>query len=327
MEAKESFYKAIKFGETFNGYALLGDLFKEKYEYTHALGAISRGLGHYKNDDYLTFIKSSIYIRFGEYDKALYILKKLLRTSLKIHFDNIYFNLTQIYYTKGQYYKAIKSAKKSNFPFLLLSFIYNRRRDYRKAIRLCEKAIRIRRENAHLWKYLGEYHADVKEFDKAKRAINMALALNPYSIWIQMSLAYIYFKNEEFDNTIAICNKLLEQIPLHFFGRLYMGYAWYGKEDFEKAMEFFNAALKVNPNSDSAKFYLAKIYFNQKKYNDALNLVKSRTNPYSRDFFDLAVEIMDDALKTHNICPKCRYLSEKRYKFCPNCGLHLETKI
>ncbi|MHA1194458.1 MAG: tetratricopeptide repeat protein [Promethearchaeota archaeon] len=197
---------------------------------------------------------------------------------------------------------------------------------YHKAILLCEEAIRFYRDNAYWWQILGEYHANAKELDKAKRAINMALALNPYSNAIKLGLAYIYIKNEEFDNAIAICNKVLEIIPKHFFGRLYMGYAFYGKEDFEKAMEFIKKALEVNPNSDTAKYYLARIYFNQKKFNDALSLTKSRLNPYSRDFFDLVVEVMDEALKTHKICSNCCILSEKRNNFCTSCGSRFEEE-
>jgi len=256
----------------------------------------------------------------------MHLLIELKRTTPKVNHDAINLLIGQIYLVKGQYYKAIKCFQKSINSSIYLSVLYNRRRMYHKAILLCEEAIRSYRDNAYWWQVLGEIHAEAKELDKAKRAINMALALNPYSNAIKLSLAYIYIKNEEFNNAIVICNKVLEIIPKHFLGRLYKGHAFYGKGIFEIAMEYFKKALEINTNSDTAKYFLAKIYFNQKKFNEAIFLIKSRLNPYSRDFFDLVVEIMDEALKTNKICHKCRFLSEKQGNFCTSCGLRFEEE-
>ncbi len=334
-EAEKSYNKAFhspsdKYKTDFTAYLGLGEIFNEKCEFRNALNVISRGLVHYENQFNLMFLKSHIHTNKGDYDKAMHILTDLLRIVPKISHDGINSLLGKIYLVKGQYYKAIhcyrKSFYTSRYSYRLLSIFYDERRKYNIAIRLCEKAIRIHRDDANAWEILGKYHANIKQFDKAKRAINMALALDPYSNRIKLSLAYIYIKNEEYDNGIAICIKILEQIPLHFLGRLYMGYAFYGKKDFEKAMGFIKKALEVNPNSDSAKYFLAKIYFTQKNYNSALNLAKSRQNPYSRDFFHLVVEIMDEALKSHKICPNCGFLSKKRSNFCTICGYCFEQE-
>ena len=78
-------------------------------------------------------------------------------------------------------------------------------------------------------------------------------------------------------------------------GHLYEGYAYFDKEDFENALDAFKKVLEINPNSDNAKLYLAKICFQQKMYNEALEVVTGRFNPYSRDFFELVVEILNEA--------------------------------
>jgi len=335
IKAKESYDKAFDFAKKRPygaskipsiAYFWLGRLFNEIYEFENAKDTIIHGLKRYKNDYGLIYSKSLIYIRTGDYEKAMHLLIELKRTTPKVNHDAINLLIGQIYLVKGQYYKAIKCFQKSINSSIYLSVLYNRRRMYHKAILLCEEAIRSYRDNAYWWQLLGEIHAEAKELDKAKRAINMALALNPYSNAIKLSLAYIYIKNEEFNNAIVICNKVLEIIPKHFLGRLYKGHAFYGKGIFEIAMKYFKKALEINTNSDTAKYFLAKIYFNQKKFNEAIFLIKSRLNPYSRDFFDLVVEMMDEALKTNKICHKCRFLSEKQGNFCTSCGLRFEEE-
>jgi len=332
IRAKESYDKAFDFAKKRpygankippSAYFWLGRLFNEMYEFKNAMDTITRGLVRYKNDINLIFTKSLIYFRTGDYDKAMHLLIELKRTNPKVDHDAINLLIGQIYLDKGQYYKAIKCFQKSINSSIYLSVLYNRRRMYRKAIPLCEEAIRFYRDNANTWETLGIFHANAKELDRAKRAINMAIALNPYSNTIKLSLAYIYIKNEEYDKAITICNKILEHIPKHFFGRLYMGYAFFGKGNFEKAMEFIKKALEIDANSDKAKYWLAKIYFNQKNFNEAIYLIKSRLNPYSRDFFELVVEIIK-ALKSHKICPDCSFFSKKRSNFCNKCGSHFE---
>jgi cytochrome c-type biogenesis protein CcmH/NrfG len=57
-------------------------------------------------------------------------------------------------------------------------------------------------------------------------------------------------------------------------------------------LEIFKKVLEILPTSDRAKLYLAKIHFQQKSYTEALEVTKTRLNPYDRDFFDLAVDIL-----------------------------------
>ncbi len=325
IEAKESYDKALKFVAKrkipSSVYVWLGKLYIEKYEFTNAMDTTIRGLVRFKNHNNLIINKILIYISTGDYDLAMNLLIKLKRTNPKVRHDYIYLIIGQIYLVKGQYYKAIKCFQKSIYSFKFLSIVYNRRRRYQKAIYLCEKWINFNRTDENAWELLGIYHANAKELDRAKRAINMALALNPYSNIIKLSLAYIYIKNKEYDKATTICNKILELIPKHFLGRLYMGYAFYGKENLEMAMKFFKKALEIDINSDKAKHSLARIYFDQKKFYEAIFLIKSRLNPYSRDFFDLVIEIKK-ALKSHKICPNCGFLSKKQSNFCTNCGLN-----
>ena len=116
---------------------------------------------------------------------------------------------------------------------------------------------------------------------------------------------------------------LLKWTAFISFITTYLGYAYIGLEDWQKARDYVIRALKVVPNSDKAKFCLANVYFKQKSYKEALNVIKTRLNPYSRDFFELAVEVMDNAMKAGKLCSECRFYLEESYKFCPDCGIQL----
>lgn len=279
-----------------NPYFGLGKIYFLKYEFSIALNVIRRQLEIWGNDR-LFLLRWQIEIEKGEYDNLIPILRKafqqhlVLKKQLDSYSKSINTLLGRIYLNKGQYAKAIKCFKGGIYPFHL-SVVYTIRRKYKKAIRICEKAIKVNKRNENAWAYLGTIYAKTQNFDKAKKAINIARALNPYSDNVKLNLAYIYIKHELLDEAIIICNEILKKSPKHAVGLLYKGYAYFDKGDFEFALEVINKVLETNPNSDSAKLYLAKIYFQQKSYNKALEVIKTRLNPYSRDFFDLAVDIL-----------------------------------
>ena len=191
--------------------------------------------------------------------------------------------------------KANKFFKRGIYPYFYLSLVSNARRKYKKAIQTCEKAVKIDRWDENNWAFLGIYYSKIQKFEKAEKAIKMALALNPYSISVKLHLAYIKNKRGLPEEAIMICKDVLEKIPNHLMGHLYEGYAYFDKEDFENALDAFKKVLEINPNADNAKLYLAKICFQQKMYNEALEVVTGRFNPYSRDFFELVVEILNEA--------------------------------
>lgn len=279
-----------------NVYAWLGSIYNSKYEYSNALRIIRRGLQIWESDS-LSLLKWRIKLNMGEYDRLVPLLRKALRKSS----NNDYFRkainyfLGEIYLRKGKYYKANKFFKLGINPYFNLSLISNARRKYKKAIQICEKAVKTDRWNEDIWTFLGINYSKIRKFEKAEKAIKMASALNPYSIDVKLNLAYINNKRGLPEEAIIICKKVLEKIPNHLVGHLYEGYAYFDKGNFENALDAFKKVLEINPNSDSAKLYLAKICFQQKMYNEALEVIKGRFNPYSRDFFELVVEILNEA--------------------------------
>jgi len=292
------FNKSIEYSNEpiFAPYSGLGGIYFSKYEFINTLDIIRRHLKIWE-DDRLVFLKWQIEIYKGEYDELIPILRKefqqhlVLKKQLDLYSKSINTLLGRIYLNKGQYLKAIRCFKSGIYPFNPTG-LYNIRRKYKKAIRICEKAIEVNKWNEDTWAYLGTIYAKTQNFDKAKKAINIALALNPYSDYVKQNLAYIYIKRELLDEAIIICNEILERVPYHAVGLLYKGYAYYDKGDFEFALEVFNKVLEITPNSDHAKLYIAMVHFQQKKYTEALEVIKTRRNPYSRDFFDLVVDIL-----------------------------------
>jgi len=292
------YHKSIEYSyePILNPYFGLGKIYFLTYEFKIALNVIRRQLEIWGNDR-LFLLGWQIEIEKGEYDNLIPILRKefrqhlVLKKQLDSYSNSINTLLGRIYLNKGQYLKAIRCFKGGIYPFNL-SVVYNIRRKYKKAIRICEKAIKVNKRNEDEWAYLGTIYAKTQNFDKAKKAINIARALNPYSDNVKLKLAYIYIKHEMLDEAIIICNEILKKSPNHAVGLLYKGYAFYDKGDFEFALEIFKKVLEITPTFDQAKLYLAKILFQQKSYTEALEVIKTRLNPYSRDFFDLVVDIL-----------------------------------
>lgn len=85
----------------------------------------------------------------------------------------------------------------------------------------------------------------------------------------------------------------MEEIPNYTTVLLRKGIAYYNLGNYDITLKLMNKILKLNPQVDGAKLYAAKIYFKQENYEEAIQMIKKRTNRYSRGFFDLTVEIVD----------------------------------
>ena len=272
----------------------IGFLYYQNAEFNKALKTIRQGL-HISNTKTLRSMKWRVQYEISEPKKLIPVLKKKLNDQKKK--DWFYLTITNllghIYLKSGKYYKAVKYIKEGIDPLFHLSFIYTIRRNYTKAAKICMKSIKNDKKDENKWSNLGLIYAEMLNFEKAERAIKIALAINPYSNSSKVHLAYIKIKLKQLDEAITICDEILTKVPNFPFGLLYKGIAYYEKGNFDEALKLIEKVLNIMPNWDYAKLYLAKIYHHQNRLDKALDIIKRRSNPYSYGFFELIDKIMN----------------------------------
>lgn len=279
-----------------NSFLRLAVAYISNYEYEKAMNLIDSGFAQFKDNLALTIYKGMVFLNKGLLDQIILLLKKFKDNQPYFKRFQINTLLGPYYLEKGQYYRAKIAYRKCNRT-LNLNLIYIRRENFPKAISLLKKEIRESNRDANTWQYLASCYAEINDFDKARRAINIAMALNPYSYDIRIIDAKVYLKNKQYEKALSICNTVLEKIPNHIHGLYYKGIIYFEKEKLEESKIIFKKILTIKKSDDEAKIYLTRIYYKQQKYEDALRLIRNRTNPYSRDFFYLAVKIIDEINK------------------------------
>ena len=111
---------------------------------------------------------------------------------------------------------------------------------------------------AHQW--YGALLRDMGRFDEALAEFERARELNPFSLAINTSIAYLYYFARQYDQAIAQCTKALEIDPNFHWSHDVMGLAYLQKGAFEEALESFKKAVALSETSLDYSCHLAQAY-------------------------------------------------------------------
>jgi tetratricopeptide (TPR) repeat protein len=193
---------------------------------------------------------------------------------------DLYSNLANIYYIKGEFDLAI-----SNY----------------------QTAITLNPSNSWtsvIAQTLGfVYQENKADPDAAISAYQTAYVLTPDDIDIYVNLGSAFYDKEDYDNALAVYRQALEYQPTNAKIHCNLGFLYWGKGDTEEAMKSYELAIKYNDAYDIAYNNLGVIYLDDLgRVNKAIELFKKavETNPnYALAHFNLAraISIIGDKIE------------------------------
>ncbi len=111
---------------------------------------------------------------------------------------------------------------------------------------------------AHQW--YGALLRDMGRFDESLAEFERARELNPFSLAINTSIAYLYYFARQYDQAIAQCTKALEIDPNFHWAYDAMGLVYLQKGAFEQSLESLLRAVALSETSIDYSCHLAQAY-------------------------------------------------------------------
>ena len=125
---------------------------------------------------------------------------------------------------------------------------------------------------AHQW--YGALLRDMGRFDEALAQLERARELNPFSLSINTSIAYLYYFARQYDQAIADGQKALQLDPDFHWAHDVIALAYLQKGEFEEALAAFQKATALSESSVDYKCHLAQAYAQASMTEEAQNLLK-----------------------------------------------------
>jgi serine/threonine protein kinase/tetratricopeptide (TPR) repeat protein len=111
---------------------------------------------------------------------------------------------------------------------------------------------------AHHW--YGSLLRDMGRFDEALIELEKARELNPFSMSVTTSIAYLYYFGRQYDSAIREGEKALELDPDFHWAHDVIGLAYLRKGEFERALASFRKAVSLSESSVDYRCHLAQAY-------------------------------------------------------------------
>ena len=182
---------------------------------------------------------------------------------------DLYSNLANIYYIKGEFDLAI-----SNYQ---TAITLNPNKTWTSVI-------------AQTMGFV--YQENKSDPDAAISAYQTAYVLTPDDIDIHVNLGSAFYDKEDYNNALAVYRQALELQPYNAKIHCNLGFLYWGKGDTEEAIKSYELAIKYNKNYDIAYNNLGVIYLDDLgRVNKAIELFKNAVdaNPnYALAHFNLA---------------------------------------
>jgi serine/threonine protein kinase/tetratricopeptide (TPR) repeat protein len=125
---------------------------------------------------------------------------------------------------------------------------------------------------AHHW--YGSLLRDMGRFDEALTELERARELNPFSLSINTSIAYLYYFARQYDQAIAQGQEALQMDPDFHWAHDVIALAYLQKGEFEQALEEFQKAVSLSASSIDYRCHLAQAYAQAGKVTEARSMLE-----------------------------------------------------
>jgi tetratricopeptide (TPR) repeat protein len=223
--------------------------------------------------------------------------------------------------------ESLAPGPKTAREFLERGNIWKHEREYDKAIKDYDEAIRLDPTNALAFVNRAAVWIDIWSFDKAMQDCDRAVQLDPKLAVAFSTRAEVWIVQFDADKAMNDCNEAIRLDPKSAFAFAVRANIWSLKHDTDKTLEDCEEALRLDPNCSMALNERGRVWGNKQDYsraildyNEALRLdqknhafLNNRGLAYvDLGFIDLALKDFDEAIRLN---PKCLALFLSRGNF------------
>jgi tetratricopeptide (TPR) repeat protein len=136
-----------------------------------------------------------------------------------------------------------------------------------------------------------------KEYDKAIRDYDEAIRLDPKYALAFNSRGNAWSNKKEYDKAIRDYDEAIRLDPKYALAYFNRGYAWYEKKEYDKAIRDFDQTLLLDPKYADAPYNKACCYARQERPEPALENLRLSIELGFRDFEHMAKDTDLDSIR------------------------------
>jgi len=164
---------------------------------------------------------------------------------------------------------------------LSLGSLYNRVREYDKALSLYSISKKIFPDNSSLYFNSSNIYVKLSEFEKAKKELHKALEINPQSYKYLQNLAKVCKDLNENENAFILYERMVKLEPENAIGYRGLGAINIILGNLVDAKNLIEKSLKIEPDNEDASQNLSICYFRMGKSNEGMKLMKKQAGVIS----------------------------------------------
>ena len=249
-------------------YGLRGTIYQKQGLFDRAIEQYTNEINLEPNNSSSFARRAMTYHQLGEDEKTVSDISKAITINAEDGY--IYIVRGLHYQTKGELKKALEDYITASALDLIKSeeyyhrlstiyrtqaegyyrrsTIYRAQKDYEKALRNINQAIALAPDNPVFLTGRGNIYIDTEEYEKALANFSKAIELSPDEARWYCYRAMAYLEQEKHEQAIVDLNRSIELNPEYSSAYFYRGFAWERSGEFEKAIQDYNRTCHHQPD-------------------------------------------------------------------------------
>ncbi len=215
------------------------------------------------------------------------------------------FSIAQTFINSGRYDIAIfylsnarRKDPENDQIILDLAFCMERLEKYKNSEKLFTLYLQKNPFSEIAWYNLGVVLGHIGNVNKAIKAYDFALAIDPTFSSALFNKANLYYDQKDYKNSISVFSLVLTYESENSLALMMRGISYFKTSQLKKAEKDILASLKIKDNNAEAWFYLSKIYFDLSLKHSKKALYKALTfSSIKSEYWNFAAKIFNKEKK------------------------------
>ena len=289
-EAVSCFKKALKISPDYRSAQLnLALVTQDKEELERAITEAEKSKQncHSRCQD-ISFELSVLYYQSGQLQKAVSVLESMPDGEKT---EKIFRHIALFYREMHEWDKAIKALENAKKFFVLelqteyeLAETYLFSGNYQKAIESLNSLLEKWDKNPwRIYYQLGYAYMEIKDFQKAKKYLEISLKKKSDNLAAQGLMAYIYNLEGNSEQARVLWEKTLKEDPNNFVLLVNMGLSYEKEGNYDVALDYYKKAQMIKTEDKGILINLGNIYSMLNKIPEAIQCYTEALNSNKRD--------------------------------------------
>jgi tetratricopeptide (TPR) repeat protein len=170
----------------------------------------------------------------------------------------------------NDYFTSVIKSNPSSWAYIRRGDIWLDKKEYDRALRDFNEAIRLDPKNAAAYICRGTSWFYKKKLDKALADYNEAIRLDPKHAVAYFDRSIVWFQKKELDKVLADCSEVIRLDPKYAVAYIIRGHVWFEKRELDKALAGYNESIRLDPIFAPAYIGRGHVWFKKRELDKAL---------------------------------------------------------